>query len=140
MTETTLPAVAKSFNTFCKKCDVDRYHKVIAHKTETSAKVECEVCHSKSTYSLPKAGAKAKATGVKKRVGVRRATHADEFNALLEKSGSSKGTPFSIKTKFETNQKIDHPKFGAGFVKTAQLDRIDVIFLDEVKTLIHNKV
>ncbi len=136
----TLPPVAKSFHTFCKKCDADRYHTVLAHTTATSAKIECEVCHSKKTYSLPKAGGST----VKKRATsgatkVRKNSHADEYNQLMMNRGDEKGIPFSIRTKFELDQKIDHPKFGAGFVKNVLADRVDVMFQDELKTLIHNK-
>jgi hypothetical protein len=138
-----LPQVAKSFFTFCKKCNADRYHKVITHTSATSAKIECEVCHSKKTYSLPKAGTARKATkkastGIKKASG-RRMSHADEFSQLTESHASEAGTPFSIRTKFSLNQKISHPKFGDGFVKAVLPDRMDVMFQDELKTLIHNK-
>ena len=141
-TQAVLPPVAKSFFTFCKKCDSDRYHTVLTHTSEKSAKIECEVCHSKKTYTLPKVGVK-KATTAKKsgttRVPRKSSSHADLYNQLIMNRGSETGVPFSIRTKFELDQKIDHPKFGAGFVKTVQLDRIDVMFEDELKTLIHNK-
>lgn len=140
MTQVTLPPVAKSFFTLCKKCDADRYHRVLTHTSNTSAKIECEVCHSKKTYTLPKTGAskvkKISAAGA----AAKRTTHSSEYSSLMTMRGSEKGLSFSIRTKFEVNQKIDHPKFGPGFVKNVQSDRIDVMFEDEVKTLIHNKV
>ncbi len=139
MSDAVLPAVAKSFFTFCKKCDADRYHKVITHTSSTSAKIECEVCHSKKTYTLPKAGVARKAsTGVKKTT-TRKNSHADEYNQLIMNRATETGLPFSIRTKYELDQKINHPKFGEGFVKTVLSDRIDVMFQDELKTLIHNK-
>lgn len=141
MSTMTLPPVAKSFFTFCKKCDADRYHKVITHTSSTSAKIECEVCHSKKTYTLPKAGgsmAKKATTGTRK-TSVRKSSHADEYNQLMMNRGDEKGLPFNIRTKYEMDQKIDHPKFGPGFVKVVQIDRVDVMFSDELKTLMHNK-
>ncbi len=143
MTQVALPPVAKSFFTFCKKCDSDRYHTVLTHTSATSAKIECEVCHSKKTYNLPKAGGTTakKSTGAKP--GVKRAsrqTHADEFQALMLNYGHEKGVPFNIRTKFSIDQKIDHAKFGPGFVKKVMIDRMDVLFEDEVKTLMHNKI
>lgn len=140
MAEMTLPAVAKSFFTMCKKCEAERYHRVLAHTSSTSAKIECEICKSRKTYSLPKAGVarKAPSTG-KARTTVRRSSHADEYNQLMMNRGSEKGLAFNIRTKYELDQKIDHPKFGAGFVKNVQMDRMDVMFQDELKTLMHNK-
>lgn len=139
----TLPPVAKSFFTACKKCGADRYHTVLTHTSETAAKIQCEVCKSTKTYTLPKAGSMAKKAtkaGTKKTVRARKSTHADDFQALTTNRGTEKGIPFSIKTKFEINQKIDHSTFGPGYVKTVQPDRIDVLFESEVKTLMHNKV
>ncbi len=146
MTQIALPPVAKSFFTSCKKCGADRYHTVLTHTSSTSAKIQCEVCKSNKTYTLPKAGSMAKkataktATGAKKTVRARKSSHADDFQALNTNRGTEKGIPFSIKTKFEMNQKIDHSTFGAGYVKAVQPDRIDVLFESEVKTLMHNKV
>lgn len=140
MTTNALPPVAKSFHTFCKKCDADRYHRVLAHTSSTSAKIECEICHSKKTYSLPKEGVLKKASvGGARKVAVRKTSHADEFNILMMNHGAEKGLPFNIRTKFEMDQKIDHPKFGPGFVKNVMSDRIDVMFEEELKTLMHNK-
>lgn len=143
MTQITLPAVAKSFYTFCKKCDAERYHTVLTHKSPTSAKVQCEVCKSIKTYSLPKEGAAAKKTASgapKKPSKSRKPTHADDFQALTTNRSADKAIPFSIKTKFELNQKIDHSTFGMGYVKSVQPDRIEVLFESEIKTLMHNKI
>jgi hypothetical protein len=140
MTQMTLPPVAKSFYTFCKKCEAERYHKVLTHTSSSSAKIECEVCHSKKTYTLPKAGGVKRISTGARAVSARRSSHADEYNQLMMNRGDEVGIPFNIRTKFELDQKIEHAKFGAGFVKTVQSDRIDVMFSDEVKTLMHNKV
>ncbi len=143
-TLTALPPVAKSFHTFCKKCNAERYHIVLTHTSPTSAKIECEICHSKKTFTLTKVGSMAKKKATTKgtrKVGVRKTknSHADEFSALMSNRGDEKGIPFSIKTKFEKDQKIDHSKFGPGFVKSIMIDRMDVMFEEEVKTLMHNK-
>ncbi|PIS09965.1 MAG: hypothetical protein COT73_11910 [Bdellovibrio sp. CG10_big_fil_rev_8_21_14_0_10_47_8] len=150
MSENQLPPVAKSFNTFCKKCDGDRYHTVIAHTTASSAKMKCEVCGATSTYRLPKAGAKAGAkTGAKRPLAgaaakrkeqaatAKRNAHVDEYNQLLEKAGDP--VSYNMKTKFPANSKLQHPKFGTGVVRAVQPDKIEVIFEDEVRNLVHNR-
>lgn len=141
--QVALPAVAKSFPTYCKKCEAERYHRVLAHKSATTAKIECEICHSVKTYTLPKAGSTTtRRTGTtnERKTPVRKNSHADEYHLLITNRREEKSIPFSIKTKFETDQKIEHPKFGVGFVRTVQSDRIDVVFEDELKTLMHNKI
>lgn len=143
MSELTLPPVAKSFFMFCKKCDADRFHMVLAHTSPTAAKTECEICKSKKTYSLPKAGAAKKTTsagGAKNSTKTTRAkSHTGEYENRIQNQQAKEAIPYSMKTLFLEKQKIQHPKFGTGFVQKAEIDRIDVIFADEVKVLIHNK-
>lgn len=139
-----LPPVAKSFYTFCKKCDADRYHKVLAHTSEKSAKIECEVCHSKKTYSLPKVQTRKTTAGVggtgkRTSESQRKSSHQNEYQTLLESVAQAEMFDYNIKTKFLASTKLKHPKFGLGFVKSVQLDKIEVVFSDEVKVLIHNR-
>jgi|JI10StandDraft_1071094.scaffolds.fasta_scaffold592230_2 hypothetical protein len=140
---TELPPVAKSFHTFCKKCDVDRYHKVLAHTNETTAKIECEVCHSKKTFKLPKAK-KLTSTGKPRAARApsasqRKSNHQSEYNSLVDSLAAMEEKPYSLKAKFEIANKINHPKFGIGVVRSVQPDKIEVVFSDEVKLLIHNR-
>ncbi len=144
MSETqALPAVAKSLHTFCKKCDADRYHTVVAHTTATSAKLKCEICGASSTYKLPKAGgAKRALTGAAAKRKEAAATakknaHSEEYSQLM--SGDGDIANYTMKAKFSANSKIKHPKFGMGFVKSVQTDKIEVVFEDEVRNLVHNR-
>lgn len=147
MAELTLPAVASKFHTFCKKCDSDRYHVVLTHPTSSSAKLQCEVCKAKSTYKLPKAGA---VPGAKKLTGAaakrkeasqtaKKNAHNTEYNQLLEASKTTDAQKYNMKLKFAVNQQIDHPKFGVGVIRSAQHDKIEVVFPDEVRMLVHNR-
>lgn len=49
-----LPPVAKRLYLFCKKCDSNRYFMVLAHKTERSARLECEGCKAKKSFTIKK--------------------------------------------------------------------------------------
>lgn len=138
-----LPPVAKSFFTLCKKCDADRYHTVLAHTTSRTAKIKCEVCGSQKSYSLPKAstsasGAKTTRTSTRSETA-RRSSHNAEYATLLETYEKKAPVSYSIKGKFEKNQKIDHPKFGLGVVRDVQNEKVEVVFADEVRNLVHNR-
>ncbi|MBC7371275.1 MAG: hypothetical protein H7326_06915 [Bdellovibrionaceae bacterium] len=137
-----LPPVAKSFFAFCKKCDADRYHVVVAHTTARTAKIKCEVCGSQKSYSLPKAaGSSAKPKTTRPRASsetARRSSHNAEYETLMS-SEAGKESPYSIKGKFKLNEKINHPKFGLGVVRGVQSEKVEVIFADEVRNLVHNR-
>lgn len=139
-----LPPVAKSFFAFCKKCDADRYHVVLAHTTARTAKIKCEVCGSQKSYSLPKSTtAKPGAPKVTRaRTGTesaRRSSHNAEYEALMNAQEKKQEVSYSIKGKFLLNQKINHPKFGLGIVRDVQPEKVEVIFSDEVRNLVHNR-
>lgn len=146
MSSNALPAVAKSFFTFCKKCDADRYHVVLAHTSSTTAKIKCEICSSTKAYSLPKAQTKtgkpltgAAAKRREQSLSSRKSSHRHEYEMLMEGSNAD-AMNYNMKSKFEKNSKLQHPKFGLGVIKEAMNDKIEVVFEDEVRTLVHNRV
>lgn len=147
MAEQTLPAVAKSVYTDCKKCGAERYHVVLAHTSATSAKVQCEICKSKKTYKIGSLAKKAM-TGVGAKptrapsargAAAKAAAHENEYQSLLTATATGENVPYNMKVKFTLNQKIQHPKFGLGVVKVAQPDKVEVVFQDEVRSLVHNR-
>lgn len=145
-----LPPVAKSFFTFCKKCDVDRYHRVLAHTSSTTAKMKCEVCGGTRAYSLEKEKAEktktlTRSTGaaVAARRAVsenaKRSSHLAEYEKMLESSQGSSEQVYNMRMKFEKNQKVSHPKFGLGVIREIYADKVDIVFKDEVRSLVHNR-
>lgn len=141
---TELPAVAKRIPTDCKKCGPDKYHIVLAHTTPTSAKVQCEVCGSKKTLKLAKPVKKVPfGTPVKKpratTAAAKKSAHEAEFNTLMETHGESDVVKYNMKTKFAVNTKLEHPKFGVGFIRMSLDEKIEVVFTDEVRSLVHNR-
>lgn len=135
------PVVGKSFYAMCKKCATDRYHTVLALPTETSAKLECEVCKAKSTWKAPKA-AKAKTAKVSRprvdKAAAAASAHAAEYEKLMSEAEGSAGK-YSMKSKFEKDFKLEHPTFGTGVIRTVQPDKIEVVFQDQVRNLVHNR-
>lgn len=133
-----LPAVAKSIHLACKKCAVDRFFTVVAHKTETSAKVKCEVCGASQTFKLAKEKKVKKATTARK---PKKAAVTPEmvWNQLKEEIGEEEVVPYNMKTRFLAETAIKHPKFGLGFVKMATSEKIDVAFQEGERSLVHNR-
>lgn len=131
-----LPAVAKSIHMPCKKCGVDRYFTVVAHKTATSAKVKCEVCGATQTFKLAATKTKKPSTRKPKKPTI---TPEAVWNDLKEKIGEEDAQPYNMKTRFEAESAIKHPKFGLGFIKLATSEKIDVAFQEGERSLVHNR-
>lgn len=139
---TQLPPVARSFVTFCKKCDSDKLHRVLTHVDLTSAKIECEICKKKTTFNL----GETKATRREKKSSTKGASAASSKIASLEllwKNTCERITApaqnYQIRIRFEKDMLIQHPKFGLGAIMSATNDRVQALFQDGERTLIHNQ-
>lgn len=147
MADQELPAVAKSIFVACKKCGEDRYHTVIAHTTSTSAKLKCEVCGASKTMKVGGAAAKpktAKVPGAAKAAreanvkAAKLTEHRAEYEKLIANSETSP-VKYNMKGQFKTHDKVEHPKFGLGVIRLSLQDKIEVVFEDEVRSLVHNR-
>ena len=135
---TELPAVARKVHLRCKKCEVERYHVVVAHTTASSAKVKCEVCGASSTFKLAKAK-KATSTKTKRTPRKSEPDFTAMWNDLKTQIGVEKIVSYNMKTKFGLANAINHPKFGIGFVTAATNEKIDVVFSEGSRALVHNR-
>ncbi len=130
----TLPEVAKSFQQDCKKCETLRFHRVLAHIDATSAKVECETCKKKSTLKIG-AAAKPKRKGVATKKKVTTALQIHDWQKMVE-TNQKPSRGYSVKEKFAVKEKIEHPKFGVGFVLISHPGRVTALFESGEKTLV----
>lgn len=142
MSETVLPPVARKVFYPCKKCECERYQVVVTHSSKNTAKLECEVCHTKNTLKLvdptkpvkaprePKAGAKPKKSNA-------RSSSMSRWTEYSNKGIPSK--PYSMREKFSADQSLEHPRFGLGFVTQVQGQSMIVLFQDGERTLVHSR-
>lgn len=135
-----LPAVAKSLPYPCKKCEGEKYHRVLAHTSSTTAKIQCEICGSKKTLNiLTKKAAPAKKTTVATKKSASKSLAPSVWSDLQQKIGSQGATTYSFKTTYQTHQAIEHAQFGIGFVTKVQGQKIEVVFQDQVRQLVHGR-
>lgn len=137
---TELPAVATNTLSQCKKCGEERYHKVLAHKTEKSAQIQCEVCGAKKTIRKTSATAKKKA-GRKTSAAAQKKVdeHKELFQNLCDRYADQPQKKYTMKEKFEVGNNIQHPKFGLGIVQSALPGKIEVVFPETTRLLIHER-
>lgn len=138
---TELPAVARNIHLMCKKCGCERFHVVVAHTSETSAKVKCEVCGAGQTFKLKKATSSSSSTGTTKKRAPKRnePDYSAMWNELKTQIGVDRVQPYNMKVKFALANAIEHPKFGVGFVTAATNEKIEVVFQEGGRALVHNR-
>lgn len=140
MADNELPAVAKSVYVDCKKCGAERYHTVIAHTGESAAKLKCEVCGASKTQKFGAAAKIKAAKAARKPRATKASDHRAEYDKLIEGSnGEQNVTRYDMKLSFQAHQKLQHPKFGIGVIRASHPDKIEVVFEDEVRNLVHNR-
>ena len=110
-----LPAVAKKIYYACKKCGCERYQVVTAHTGPTSARLECEVCKTKTLFKLEEPKRTRSVVPKKPSTKSRVASHVARFTELRDKN-EDKPKPYNMRTEFEVGAVLEHPKFGLGFV------------------------
>ena len=135
---TSLPPVARSIYVFCKKCNTDRYFKVITHTSSTTAKLKCEVCKASRNYSIE--DEKKSPAPVRKRApaGTPKPSKAAAHWILLKDQYRGGGpVDYSTAHQFKDRDSLMHPTFGLGFVTKTHANKIEVVFADSVKELLH---
>jgi hypothetical protein len=130
---------------YCSSCKLDLKHVIVAHKSGNSgpiAKVKCFTCtkihayrHNPGTKGLEAA---AKRKSAKPREKVQVIPIEVEWREQMSKAENKASLPYAPQKEFKAGDVIEHPTFGAGFVKTVKDgNKFEVIFQGDVKTLIH---
>lgn len=136
----TLPKVASNIYYACKKCDAERYHRVLAHVDSKTAKLECEACGSKKTFKLEGNGMAKKATTGKKKTTRSKGPKGNSvYIELKEKVGEASPEPYRMSQSYQVNTPIEHPKFGTGIVCATTPDKIEVAFPDMNRSFVQNR-
>jgi len=131
--------VGGEVDSFCSKCELSLAHTVIAMMGGRPVKVECNTCHGVHRFRGAPAGAGSGATSVAGRKAARPGREkkvAIPFAEVLA-SKQKPPVPYSIKRTFEVDDVVDHPAFGRGFVTGVRVDKVEIAFQLDVKTLIH---
>jgi hypothetical protein len=135
-------SVGKEVLSYCSKDKHTLAHIILSMKDDvTIGKVQCKTCKTAQAYKDP-SKVKGKRTVKKNALGVKKTEKKSNSDLWLEavNSSSSKSQTYSVRSKYDLGDIVDHPKFGPGVIeKLIDADKIQVIFRHDVKTLVHNK-
>jgi len=125
-----------SFCTFCKK---DRIHTVI-EVTPSGApeRVRCNICGQEHSYKKPRSEAKvAKEKKLQKKKTEKAKTLWEE---ITKNRDLSEARDYSMYESYMVGEIINHKVFGIGIItKLINKTKMEVIFKDGIKLLVHNK-
>ncbi len=130
-------AVGKDVLSYCNACKLTLSHTVVAMRdTKTIAKVQCNTCQALHAFrSKSQARTTAKKTRSKAHI-----VPVDQLWKDAMSTTNKKSVAYSIRTKFNVGDIIDHSKFGPGIVQAfSDNDKIEVLFNSDIRVLVHNK-
>ena len=140
-------SVGKEVLSHCSKCKLILAHIIVTMKdTKTPDKVQCKTC--KATHAFKDPGASKSKTSVDKVIKSAKAKSSgrkstETVGELWTKAISKSATgpkSYTIKGSFTMGDVIDHPTFGQGVVeKLIDDNKIEVLFQDDYRTLMHKK-
>lgn len=135
---------AGDVDSWCTKCRMWLAHTIVAMVAGVPKRVLCNTCHGEHAYRPHPPGEKpkAKASGVRKgRAPAKpRASKVSEWESKVGGRDRRDAIPFNAKATFETDQLMDHSKFGIGLIVATLADKkIKVLFESGDKILVHNR-
>ncbi|MCB9654365.1 MAG: hypothetical protein H6729_09585 [Deltaproteobacteria bacterium] len=129
----------------CTKCKMVLAHTIVAMVGEQIARVQCNTCNGEHAYRAPPSASEATA---KKRRAERKAStlergtrgSASDYDAMTKGRDLSKPVPYSIKMGLNTDDVIEHPTFGVGFVTDLKEgSKAHVLFPEGGRILIYGR-
>ena len=58
---------------------------------------------------------------------------------LNERANTDKAVDYNFKNTYEANTVLDHKKFGIGFIIKVEGQKMEVVFQDQIRQLIHGR-
>jgi len=127
--------VGGEVDSFCTRCNLVLAHTIHAMVGPRPVKVECNTCHVVHAFRGPVRGATPRPARTRALKGP-----VASFDEVLRTKNLALAVKYSPRTTFATDQVIEHPTFGLGFVSSV-LDggKIQVTFRSDLKVLIHGR-
>ena len=127
----------------CGTCKLILAHTIEALVDDTPARVHCNTCQAQHRYRPDEPG-KAPKT-VRQRKGAAsdgpqtRKARASQYEKLLKGQDLSLAKRYSPTDSYALGDVVDHARFGVGLTTIKAGNKIEVVFEDGVKTLVHER-
>ncbi len=130
-------SVGDNIESNCTKCKALLNHTIIAMVAGKVVRVKCNTCGSehnhraaKSVTTPVKRAAAAKSPAAARKTPKEKSDTSDlaEWEEFFSGVERGKTIPYDMGGKFRVKALVDHPVFGIGIVKSAQNNKMDVLF------------
>lgn len=130
--------IAKDIVAYCTSCRMNLVHLIVAMESDKVVRVLCKTCKREHAYRAPKGmlesmGKKTKlnATAKKKMEG------PGDWELAMEQYNDQPAKLYTLAGIFMEGDKIDHSRFGMGFVRQLiKPNKMEVLFEEEIKIMV----
>lgn len=126
--------IGKNVDSYCGKCKLVLAHTIESIENGKVKRVHCNTCQAQHLYRANAPGSRKRAAGSS---SGRAATATLSYDELLKDQDAGKARPYAPSTEFAERQLLRHSTFGLGIVTTRRGDKIDVLFEDQPRVLVH---
>lgn len=135
----------------CNKCDMNLAHTILAMVGTAIKRVQCNTCHSQHMFrgaqplqkatslAAPRKASTSSSSGPARPRTPKAEVVVIGFDELLRGKDLTKAKKYSIRDTYKVDEVVDHPTFGFGIVSAVRVDKVDITFKADVKTLVHGK-
>lgn len=128
---------------YCTRCRMILGHTIIAMVGDKIARVRCNTCQGQHAFKPSPPGTKTTSSAGEGRTrpaaprAPKEKAEVRPFEEIFAGRDTESARPYSPRERFADGEVILHPTFGLGLVKNARHDKVDVIFKQGEKTLVH---
>lgn len=131
-------SVGQDVKSYCGKCKMSLYHTIMVMEGNTPKKVQCNTCKASHAFRDAPGAKKRSSSGTTRKRTVSKPV-SELWKEAIE-SSTKRSRAYSIREVFEVGDIVDHVKFGTGIVQALMDgDKIEVMFQNDIKTLVHSK-
>jgi hypothetical protein len=122
---------------FCKRCQLELAHVIVAMAQGRVARVQCKTCHTVHAYRGGAASTRTRGEPSERAPRARTATRP-QYDDLLRGHDISRARKYAPATTYSEGNVINHPTFGLGLIMRVLSDgKIEVLFPAGSKVLVH---
>jgi hypothetical protein len=134
-------SAGKEVLSYCGKCQLKLAHVIMSMKDAvTPHKVQCKTCNGTHSYKAQATSTATKGSSPRSKSALVTKSAEQLWNEAMRIHGNRDKKEYTIRAKFLIGDYIVHPSFGEGFVQAnLSNDRIEVLFRNDIKNLVHGK-
>src|SRR5688572_12196869 len=141
--------VGGEVDAFCTRCKMMLAHTILAMVGTTIARVQCNTCNGQHAFRSPPGASSSRSRSSSSSGASSTATRAASRESLVKTVSSwdeemrgkdlSRARKYSPRETFAVDDVVDHPTFGLGLVRAVRVDKVEVAFKAQERTLIHGR-